>query len=69
MAGVPMKLHRDKYGGPLEVNKLAYFLPKGHSICNFEAILIIGDQQNEYNYPGIRACREPLGRTIYPVKR
>ena len=48
-----MKLHRDQCGGPLEVNKLAYFLPKGHSICNFEAIPIIGDQKNEDNYPAI----------------
>ena len=55
-----MKLHRDHCGGPLEVNKLAYFLPKGHSICNFEAIPIIGDQKNEDNYPG---------RPVYPVKR
>ena len=60
MGGVPMKLHRDQCGGPLEVNKLAYFLPKGHSICNFEAIPIIGDQQNEDNYPD---------NLVYPVKR
>jgi hypothetical protein len=55
-----MKLHRDHYGGPLAVNKLAYFLPKGHSICNLEAITIIGNQKNEDNYPVI---------PVYPVKR
>jgi hypothetical protein len=60
MAGVSMKLHRDHYGGPLAVNKLAYFLPKGHSICNLEAITIIGNQKNEDNYPVI---------PVYPVKR
>ncbi|MBC8489086.1 MAG: hypothetical protein H8D45_23950 [Bacteroidetes bacterium] len=44
MAGVPMKLHRDYYGGPLGIKiSLLIFFPEGHFICNFEAIIILMD--------------------------